>query len=69
MSRKMREDDGFDVGKVGPPFHVDRADRVNYDDGVGTGGSDSDYEGIAVVPGKEIISVTRISFNGDIANR
>lgn len=64
----MRKYDGFDIGKIGPLFHIDRADRVDYDDGVGACGGDSDYEGVAVVPGKKIISVPSISFNGDIAS-
>lgn len=65
----MREHDGFDIGQVGPLLHVDWADGVDYDDGVGAGGSDSDDEGVAIVPGKEIISVTGISFDGDITGQ
>lgn len=42
---------------------------MDYDNSIGAGGSDSDDEGVAVVPGKEIISVTSISLDRDITGR
>lgn len=41
---------------------------MDYDNSVGAGGGDSDDEGVAVVPGKEIISVTSISLDRDITS-
>ena len=67
MARQTSVEDGGDVRVVDPGFDEDGADDVENDDGVGAcvgGGGD---EGFASVPKGEVLTITSIVVDGDVA--
>ena len=59
-------DDGGDVGFGEDGLEDEGSDGVDDDDGVGVVGGDGRHEGVAVVPGIEIVAVAGVAFDGDV---